>query len=68
MPQPTESARIIPRREVQARTGLSRSYIYRLSKDGDFPRPVQLTPYRIGWVESEIDAWIAERIRARPAA
>lgn len=61
-------ARILARREVEARTGLSRSYIYKLSKDSAFPKPVKLTEYRIGWIESEIQAWIEQRIRARDAA
>jgi prophage regulatory protein len=45
-------------------TGLSRSTIYLRLAEGKFPRPVNLGARSIGFVESEIDDWIAERIRA----
>ena len=50
---------------VRARTGLGRSTVYRLIDEGKFPRPVQLGGTTlVAWVQSEIDAWIAERIAA----
>jgi len=50
---------------VRARTGLGRSTIYRLIDEGLFPRPVQLQGTTlVAWVQSEVDAWIAERIAA----
>ena len=48
---------------IIARTGLRRSSIYLRIKQGD-SRPVKLGPCVIGFLESEIDAWIAERGRA----
>ena len=48
--------------EVQARTGLSRSTIYAWSAEGRFPAPVRLGGRAVGWIESEIDAWLRERI------
>jgi len=48
---------------VKARTGLSRSTIYLRSSQGHFPKPIALGPRSVGWIESEIVAWIAERIR-----
>lgn len=56
---------ILRRQQVQARTGLSRSSIYAGISTGNFPAPVQLGEKSVGWVESEIDNWIAERIAAR---
>jgi len=32
---------------------------------GTFPKQVQLGPKAVGWIEAEIDAWIAARIAAR---
>ena len=29
-----------------------------------FPKPVQLGPRAVGWIESEVSAWITERIEA----
>jgi prophage regulatory protein len=47
---------------VKNRTGLSRSTIYvRLSED-QFPKPISLGARAIGWVESDIESWIKDRI------
>lgn len=50
-----------------AKTGLSRSYVYELSKQGKFPKSVKLTEKSVGWVESEVNEWIEQRINARNA-
>jgi prophage regulatory protein len=57
-------ARIARRKKVESRTGLSRSSIYAGIKAGTFPRPIQLGAQSVGWLESDIDAWILERIAA----
>jgi len=44
----------------------SKMHIWRLEKAGKFPMHVQVSAQRIAWVESEIDAWILDRIAARP--
>lgn len=48
--------------EVIVRTGLKRSSIYLRINRGEF-RPLRLGPRAIGFLESEIDAWIAARSR-----
>ena len=48
--------------EVMARTGLSRSTIYVRLDEGRFPRPVSLGARAVGWIESEVDEWIRDRI------
>jgi Prophage CP4-57 regulatory protein (AlpA) len=40
----------------------SRAGLHRLRKDTDFPKPV-LIGGGIGWIESEIDAWLESRPR-----
>jgi prophage regulatory protein len=45
-------------------TGLARSTVYRDTARGSFPRPVQLGPGSVGWLESEVQAWIDSRPRA----
>ena len=60
---PTRFLRLPPP-EVQARTGLSRSTIYVRLDQGRFPRPVSLGSRAVGWIESELDEWIRERIEA----
>lgn len=50
--------------EVKARTGLSRSTIYLRISRGEFPPPVSLGGRAVGWIETEIQAWIQDRIDA----
>jgi len=50
------------RKQVETRTGLSRSMIYQYIKDGVFPKPMPLGPRAVGWLESEVSEWIAGRV------
>jgi prophage regulatory protein len=50
---------ILREREVEARTKLDRVTIWRRERAGTFPKRVQIGRQSIGWIESEIDAWIA---------
>lgn len=52
---------------VRARTGLSRSEIYRRIAAGTFPRPVSLGARAVAFNAAEVDSWIAARIAARDA-
>lgn len=55
--------------EVKTCSGLSRSTIYSRIAEGTFPKPVSLGGRAVGWLESEIRDWQAQRIAAsRPAA
>ena len=63
---------IIRRKQVEARTGLSRSSIYaRLKRnpkrpgdyDPTFPKPVSVGAKAVGWVEGEIDAWLTAQVQ-----
>jgi prophage regulatory protein len=49
---------------VKARTGLSRSTIYLRVAEGRFPAPVSLGGRAVGWIESEVNDWLTERIEA----
>jgi prophage regulatory protein len=49
---------------VRERTGLSRSTLYALVARGEFPRQVNLGARSVGWIQSEVEGWIQERIRA----
>ena len=63
----TVSFRILRMKELQTLTGLSRSYLYHLAKEGSFPKPISLVPggSSKGWLESEVLTWISERIAER---
>lgn len=53
--------RFLRRRDVLARTGMSRTKMYQLIRAGTFPKQVPLGDGRaVRWVESEVSAWIAE--------
>lgn len=64
-----QSMNVLRRPQVQARTGLSRSTIYAkldpesVSFDPSFPKQVPIGLRAVGWIESEIDEWIASRRR-----
>ena len=56
--------RIVRLPDVLARTGLARSTIYVRLAQGSFPQPVQLGARAVGWIESEVDEWLRQRIAA----
>ncbi len=49
---------------VLDRTGLSRSTVYQRVTEGSFPKPVSLGARAVGWVETEVEEWIACQIEA----
>ena len=49
---------------VKNRTGLSRSTIYLRISRNEFPSPISLGGRAVGWVEEDVDKWLAERIEA----
>jgi prophage regulatory protein len=53
--------------EVKARTGLSRSELYRRIAIGSFPAPIKIGERASAWSSIEIECWIAERIAQRDA-
>jgi prophage regulatory protein len=55
---------ILRRKQVEARTGLSRSTIYARIKAGTFPAPVSLGPRAVGWIENDVHRWLCDRIDA----
>lgn len=65
---------ILRRREVEAKTKLSTTAIYRLMKRGEFPKQLRLIGQPgqlggvVGWLEDEIEGWLAEKAAARARA
>ena len=56
--------RLLRRDEVEERTGLARTTIYRKMREGSFPEPLQVGARAVRWSASEIDSWLAGRPRA----
>lgn len=54
---------IVRRKQVESRTGLSRSTIYLRIKGGAFPKPISLGARAVGWLESEIEEWLDNQIK-----
>ncbi len=60
--------KIEKRKQVEARTGLSRSSIYQKVAEGTFRKPIRISAQSVGWLSHDIDEWIEQRIRdSRPA-
>ena len=50
---------------VKQQTNLSAASIYRLAKQGDFPKQIKLGVKASGWLQCELDDWIQSRLNAR---
>jgi len=48
--------------QVTVKVGLSRSSIYAAIAAGRFPEPISLGPRSVGWLGSEIDTWLSDRV------
>jgi len=51
--------------QVVGMTGLKKTTIYALQKAGQFPHSVPLTTTAVGWLETEVEDWLAKRAAAR---
>ena len=49
--------------QVKEKTGLSTSAIYLLMSGDEFPQSINIGVRTVGWIESEIDDWIEQRIQ-----
>jgi prophage regulatory protein len=61
-----EPERIVRLKTVLARTGLSRSTIYRKIAEGTFPPQLKISANGSGWHESDINRWVADPVGWRP--
>ena len=57
--------RVLRKKEVADRVGYSSMHIWRMEREGRFPRRLQLGPNAVGWLESEVDDWISARAAER---
>ncbi|QKC93769.1 helix-turn-helix transcriptional regulator [Mesorhizobium sp. NZP2298] len=58
----SEPDRIVRLKTVLARTGLSRSTIYRKIAEGTFPAQVKISVNGAGWRESEVNRWVDDPV------
>ncbi len=59
--------RIVRKPELLARIGLSHPTIWRLERDGKFPKRVSLGGNSVGWFNDEIEAWMNKKGEEREA-
>lgn len=50
---------------LKSKTGLGKTTIYQLMKQGAFPQCIKLGGRAVGWSVAEVDTWIATRMAAR---
>jgi prophage regulatory protein len=56
-----QKQRLIRSADLAEQLGVSRTTLWRMTKDGTFPAPVQLTAGIKGWLPSSVDAWLEAR-------
>ncbi len=64
-PEPTDkpkSQKILRLAQVKEVTGLGRSCIYQLQAEKKFPQRIKIGERAVGWIESEVQQWVAMRI------
>ncbi|MBT1827794.1 MULTISPECIES: AlpA family transcriptional regulator [Enterobacter] len=57
------SDRFLRLRQVEDKIGFGKSWIYRQIQLQQFPPSIRLNSRHVAWLESEVDAWIQQRIR-----
>ena len=60
--------RLLSKRQVREKVLYSPQHIQRLETAGKFPKRVRLGQGRVGWVESEIEEWLAAKLLERDKA
>jgi prophage regulatory protein len=58
----SSSRRVLRMPGVQGITGIARSTLYKAIKEGRFPPSISLGPRSVGWLESDVQAWLDTRI------
>jgi prophage regulatory protein len=53
--------KILNSKEISQITGLHRVTVWRMEKEGQFPKRITLSPRRVGWREDHVNKWILER-------
>ena len=57
--------RLITLGAVLEMTALSKGTVYSLMSEGKFPRPLHISKRAVRWLESDVQAWLQDRINER---
>jgi prophage regulatory protein len=63
-PQTSSNERLLRLPDVIKQVSFGKSQIYASVKLGTFPAPVKLSIRAVAWPESQIQHWIAQRIKS----
>jgi prophage regulatory protein len=56
--------RLLRLAEVRSKTGLGTTSIYKYMKEQRFPNRIHIGVRMVGWLESEVNAWILDQTQA----
>jgi prophage regulatory protein len=62
---PRNPIRMLRLSQVVERTGLGKTTIYELQKEGRFPRSVHVTGHSVRWIEAEVETWLVQQAQVR---
>lgn len=57
------SDKLLRIRQVEDKIGFSKSWVYQQIRANLFPPAIRVGNVQVAWLESEIDAWIQQRLR-----
>lgn len=57
-----QTTRFIRMSELKDKVALSRSQIYRLIQQGEFPEPIKLGKKISVWTDSEVEEWMSSKL------
>jgi len=60
---PAERPHLLRFPAVRACTGLSRTTIWRLERQGCFPKHVRISKNAVAWFEGDVIAWMRSKVR-----
>ena len=60
-----EKGQLIDMKRVTEMTTLSRTTLWRMVRQGRFPRPIKISSNRVAWRECDVVDWVQARSEAR---
>jgi prophage regulatory protein len=51
--------------DLRTKVGLSKSQIYKLIQQGEFPKQIKLGDKIAVWIDSEVEEWMSSKVHIR---
>ena len=55
------ATRLLDQTTVLEKVPVSRTTLWRMERAGQFPKRLQISANRVGWLETDVDAWVEAR-------